>query len=308
MDKATPHLPVLYQEILTAIQPHSSGRYIDCTLGAGGHAQGILEASAPDGELLGFDIDPDAIEIASRRLAIFGRRATIVRANYTSLKSELHRLGWKQVQGVVLDLGVSSMQLDRPERGFSFREDAPLDMRFDIANGRSAAYLINTLGEKELADILWLHGEERLSRRNARAIVRNRPITTTHELAELVRREYGGKVSRIHPATRTFQALRIAVNRELDALEDVLPQVVDVLAPQGRIVIIAFHSLEDRIIKQFFQFESRDCICPPEQPTCTCKHRARIRIITKHPVTPGDAELEMNVRSRSAKLRVAEKV
>ncbi|MGA9397324.1 MAG: 16S rRNA (cytosine(1402)-N(4))-methyltransferase RsmH [Anaerolineaceae bacterium] len=308
MDKPYPHLPVLYQEILTALQPHSPGRYVDCTLGAGGHAQGILKVSAPDGELLGFDLDPEAIEIASRRLAVFRHRVTIVRANYTSLKSELHRLGWKQVQGVVFDLGVSSMQFDRPERGFSFREDAPLDMRFDIANGRSAAYLVNTLGEKELADILWRHGEERLSRRIARAILRNRPITTTRELAELVRREHGGKVSRIHPATRTFQALRIAVNRELDALEDVLPQAIEVLAPHGRLSVIAFHSLEDRIVKQFFQRESRDCICPPEQPACTCKHRASIRVITKHPITPSESELKINERARSAKLRVAEKL
>ncbi|MGB8253561.1 MAG: 16S rRNA (cytosine(1402)-N(4))-methyltransferase RsmH [Anaerolineaceae bacterium] len=308
MDKPYPHLPVLYQEILTALQPHSPGRYVDCTLGAGGHAQGILKDSAPDGELLGFDLDPEAIEIAGRRLAVFRHRVTIVRANYTSLKSELHRLGWKQVQGVVFDLGVSSMQFDRPERGFSFREDAPLDMRFDIANGRSAAYLVNTLGEKELADILWRHGEERLSRRIARAILRNRPITTTRELAELVRREHGGKVSRIHPATRTFQALRIAVNRELDALEDVLPQAIEVLAPHGRLAVIAFHSLEDRIVKQFFQRESRDCICPPEQPACTCKHRASIRVITKHPITPSESELKINERARSAKLRVAEKL
>jgi len=308
MDKPYPHLPVLYQEILTALQPHSPGRYVDCTLGAGGHAQRILEASAPDGELLGIDLDPEAIEIASRRLAAFGQRATIVRASYTSLKIELHRLGWNQVQGVVLDLGVSSMQFDRPERGFSFREDAPLDMRFDTANGESAAYLVNTLGEKKLADILWRHGEERLSRRIARAILRNRPITTTRELAELVRREYGGKVSRIHPATRTFQALRIAVNRELDALEDVLPQAIEALVPHGRLAVIAFHSLEDRIVKQFFHRESQDCICPPEQPVCTCKHRASIQVITKHPITTSESELEINERARSAKLRVAEKL
>lgn len=308
MDKPYPHLPVLYQEILTALQPHSPGRYVDCTLGAGGHAQRILEASAPDGELLGIDLDPEAIEIASQRLAAFGQRATIVRASYTSLKIELHRLGWNQVQGVVLDLGVSSMQFDRPERGFSFREDAPLDMRFDTANGESAAYLVNTLGEKKLADILWRHGEERLSRRIARAILRNRPITTTRELAELVRREYGGKVSRIHPATRTFQALRIAVNRELDALEDVLPQAIEALVPHGRLAVIAFHSLEDRIVKQFFHRESQDCICPPEQPVCTCKHRASIQVITKHPITTSESELEINERARSAKLRVAEKL
>jgi 16S rRNA (cytosine1402-N4)-methyltransferase len=308
MEKIYPHLPVLYQEILSAIQPQSPGRYIDCTLGSGGHAQGILEACAPYGRLLGFDLDPEAIAITSQRLRVFGERVTLVNASYTSLLSEIHRLGWQTVSGVMLDLGVSSMQFDQPKRGFSFREDAPLDMRFNPSNGESAAYLVNTLGEKELADILWRDGEERLSRRIARSIVRNRPITTTRELAELIRREYGGTPTRIHPATRTFQALRITVNRELDTLEDVLPQAVQALASGGRLAVIAFHSLEDRIVKQFFQRESKDCICPPEQPACTCRHRASIRVITKHPITPGESELQANERARSAKLRVAEKL
>jgi 16S rRNA (cytosine1402-N4)-methyltransferase len=308
MDATYPHLPVLYQEILTAIQPRSPGKYVDCTLGAGGHAQGILEQSAPDGRLLGFDLDPAAIEIAARRLESFGNRADLRHASYTSLQGELKKLGWQSVQGVLLDLGVSSMQFDRPERGFSFREDAPLDMRFNPDQGASAADLVNTLDEVELADILWRYGEERSSRRIARQIIAHRPLKTTRQLAELVKRDYGGKPGHIHPATRTFQALRIAVNAELEALEEVLPQAVSALAPGGRIAIISFHSLEDRIVKQYFQRESQDCICPPEQPLCTCGHRASLKVITKHPITASGSELENNDRARSAKLRVAEKL
>jgi 16S rRNA (cytosine1402-N4)-methyltransferase len=308
MDTSYPHLPVLYQEILTAIQPISPGKYVDCTLGAGGHALGILEESSPDGQLLGFDLDPAAITIASQRLKNYAARTILVKASYTGLSDQLKRLKWKAVQGVLLDLGVSSMQFDRAERGFSFREDAPLDMRFDPDRGQSAADLLNTLKEVELADILWQYGEERLSRRIARAIVANRPVKTTHQLAELVKREFHGKGGHIHPATRTFQALRIAINHELEALEEVLPQAIQALAPQGRLAVISFHSLEDRIVKQFFQRESQDCICPPEQPVCTCGHRASLKVITRHPLTPSGSELDTNERARSAKLRVAEKL
>jgi len=308
MDTTYPHLPVLYQEILTAIQPRPAGRYVDCTLGAGGHALGILEASSPDGQLLGFDLDPAAIEIATERLKGFGTRAILVRASYTGLTDQLKQLNWEAVQGVILDLGVSSMQFDRPERGFSFREDAPLDMRFDPDRGRSAADLLNSLNEVELADILWRYGEERFSRRIARAILANRPVMTTRQLAELVKREYHGKAGHIHPATRTFQALRIAVNSELASLEAVLPQAVAALAGAGRLAVISFHSLEDRIVKQYFQHESQDCICPPEQPVCTCGHRASLKVITRHPLTPSGSELDTNERARSAKLRVAEKL
>jgi 16S rRNA (cytosine1402-N4)-methyltransferase len=308
MDTSYPHLPVLYQEILTAIQPKSSGRYVDCTLGAGGHARGILELCSPDGQLLGFDLDPAAIAIARERLEAYGARAILVRASYTGLTDQLKQLSWETVQGVVLDLGVSSMQFDHPERGFSFREDAPLDMRFDPEQGQSAADMLNSLNEVELADILWRYGEERLSRRIARAITANRPVKTTRQLAELVKREYRGKGGHIHPATRTFQALRIAVNGELDALEAVLPQAVAALAAGGKLAVISFHSLEDRIVKQFFQHESQDCICPPERPVCTCGHQASLKVITRHPLTPSGSELDINERARSAKLRVAEKL
>jgi 16S rRNA (cytosine1402-N4)-methyltransferase len=306
-----PHQPVLYHEIIHSLQPRGDGRYIDGTLGAGGHARGILEASAPDGRLLGLDVDPAALAIAHERLAQFGERAILVYASYTEMAAQAAALGWQAVDGVLLDLGVSSMQIDTPERGFSFLADAPLDMRFNPANPVTAAQLVNTLPEKELADLIFRYGEERQSRQIARAIVQARPIETTRQLAELAKRVAGkGKArpERIDPATRTFQALRIAVNQELETLENALPQAVDLLAPGGRLAVISFHSLEDRIVKQFMQRESQDCICPPRQPVCTCGHRATIKVITRHPIRPGEAEIQENPRARSSRLRVAERL
>jgi 16S rRNA (cytosine1402-N4)-methyltransferase len=303
-----PHLSVLYHPIITALQPQSLKRYVDATVGAGGHSAGILAASAPDGELLGLDVDPQALEIAARRLAPFGERAILKQASYRTLTHQLHRLGWTQVHGILMDLGVSSMQIDTPERGFSFMQEGPLDMRFDSSQSRSAETLVNTLGEKELADILWEYGEEPASRRIARAIVQARPLLTTRALAEVVSRAMRGERGKIHPATRTFQALRIAVNEELQALAETLPQAIAALEPGGRLAVIAFHSLEDRIVKQYFRRESRDCICPPEQIVCTCGHRATLKEITRHPITAGEEEISTNPRARSAKLRVAEKL
>jgi len=303
----SPHQPVLYQEILYYLRPQSPERYLDGTLGAGGHAWGILKASEPAGELLGLDLDPQALALASQRLAIFGPRAVIRQASYTTLLAQMRASGWESVAGILLDLGVSSMQIDTPERGFSFQNDGPLDMRFSPAMRASAADLVNTLPESELADILFRYGEERLSRRIARAIVQARPLHTTAALAEVVRRAAGRSSGHIHPATRTFQALRIAVNGELQAIEEVLPQAVQALAPGGRLAVIAFHSLEDRIVKHFFRRESRDCICPPGQPVCTCGHIATLVEITRHPVEASDTEKHDNPRARSARLRVAEK-
>lgn len=280
---------------------------MDATLGAGGHAAGILTASSPDGKLLGFDLDPVALELAARRLSGFGDRAVLVQASFTRLGAELERIGWEHVDGIVIDLGVSSMQLDRPERGFSFQADGPLDMRFDPQGVTTAEYLVNELPETQLADLIWRYGEDHFSRRIAQAIVRARPLRTTRQLADTVVRAYGGKKSRIHPATRTFQALRIAVNEELQAVERVLPQAVQALTGGGRLAVISFHSLEDRLVKQFFRRESRDCICPPEQPVCTCGHKASIREITRRPIEAGEDEINENPRARSAKLRVAEK-
>lgn len=287
---------------------------MDGTVGAGGHAWGILEASAPEGRLLGLDVDPQALALARQRLAPFGERVILVRASYTDLRKQLAKSGWKQVNGILLDLGISSMQVDTPERGFSFLEDAPLDMRFDPDGPVTAEDLVNTLPEKELADLLFRFGEERRARAIAREIVRSRPIHATRQLAELVTgvirsgKKATYREEHIHPATRTFQALRIAVNNELESIEKVLPDAVSTLAPGGRLAVISFHSLEDRIVKQFMRRESQDCICPPQQPVCTCGHRAQIKEITRHPIRPQEAEIQQNPRSRSARLRIAEKL
>ena len=281
---------------------------MDGTVGAGGHAWGILQASSPDGHLLGLDVDPQALQLACEKLAEFGERAHIVRASYITLLKQLVFLKWRQVDGILLDLGLSSMQLDTQARGFSFQSEAPLDMRFDPDGKTRAVDLVNHLGEVELADLLFRYGEEHRSRKVARAIVNARPITTTMRLANVVAEVTSGGKSGIHPATRTFQALRIAVNDELEALEKVLPQTVEALKPGGRLAIIAFHSLEDRIVKQFMRRESRDCICPPKQPICTCGHKATLREVTRKPVRPQEVEIRNNPRSRSARLRVAERI
>lgn len=308
MHPQPPHLPVLYHEIIHALNPHSPGKYIDATVGAGGHAGGILEKSAPDGLLLALDRDPKALALASQRLSIFQDRVTLVQTSYVNILGEMAKLGWQSVDGIVFDLGLSSMQLDTPDRGFSFQSHGPLDMRFDPGQSLDAAELVNHLPEHDLADLIWRYGEERGSRRIAAAIVQARPIETTIDLAEVIRKAMGGQRGRIHPATRTFQALRIAVNQELQAVETVLPKAVQGLTPGGRVAIISFHSLEDRLVKQFFKRESSDCICPPEQLVCTCGHKATIRLITRHPIQSDEAEIAANPRARSARLRVAEKL
>ena len=317
------HQPVLYKEIIHALGPRRGGLYVDGTLGAGGHASGILEASHPDGKLLGLDVDPQALALAQARLAPFGKRAILIQASYRTLTEQLDRLGWPAVDGILLDLGLSSMQIDTPERGFSFLADAKLDMRFDPHNPTTAADLVNDLPERELADLIFRYGEERNARQVARAILRARPITSTLQLAEVVARSTRGGSSGIHPATRTFQALRIAVNHELEALEDVLPQAVQALAPApppvradgvrpdrpgGRLAVIAFHSLEDRLVKQYFRREARDCLCPPRQPICTCGHKASLYELTRQPIRPQEEEIRQNPRSRSARLRVVERL
>ncbi len=307
-ETGSPHTPVLYQQVLEALRPRPRGRYIDATVGAGGHAAGILEASAPDGQLLGIDLDPMALALAEERLARFGERVHLVRASFADLDRHAAALGWGQVDGVLFDLGLSSMQLEAAHRGFSFQREGPLDMRFDPRAEVTAADVVNRLSETELADLLWRYGEERQARRVARAILAARPIETTTQLAEVIARALGRSSSRTHPATRTFQALRIAVNRELEALEQGLEAVLRVLAPGGRLVVIAFHSLEDRLVKTFFRRESRDCLCPPEQPLCACGHLATLRVLTRRPVRPGAEEVARNPRARSARLRAAERL
>jgi len=300
------HQPVLLTEVIQALQPRPGGINIDGTVGAGGHAAAILKVSTPDGQLYGLDQDENALALAGERLSEFGERVHLLHTNF----DRLQQCQLPPADGILLDLGVSSMQFDRPERGFSFQADGPLDMRMDPSAPRTAADLVNHLPEGDLADLIYRYGEERQSRRIARAIAQDRPFERTQELADLIARVVRpgksgprGK-SRIHPATRTFQALRIVVNDELGALERVLPQAIAQLAPGGRLAIISFHSLEDRIVKQYFQQEARDCICPPEQPVCTCRHKATIHIITKKPITPSLAEIDENPRARSAKLRV----
>ncbi len=307
-EERPPHQSVLYQESINLLQPKNHGKYIDGTLGAGGHAAGILDSSQPEGQLLGLDIDDQALGIAKARLAGFGSRAIIKKDSYANLLAQLRAINWPCADGILLDLGLSSMQMDTAERGFSFIQDAPLDMRFNKSQKRTAAEIINTWSEKDLVKILWEFGEEPRSRQIAANIMDQRPITTTGQLAALVLRVYKGKRGKIHPATLTFQALRIAVNEELDTLERGLETALAALCRGGRLAVISFHSLEDRKVKQLFQRESRDCICPPEQPGCVCGHKASVRLITKKAIIPSQEEVVINPRARSAKLRVVEKL
>ena len=302
------HTPVLYQNVLTALPLHAAGRYIDGTVGAGGHASGILEGSSPDGVLLGLDRDPQALEIAAKTLIDFPGRFFLRQDSYAQMNIHADDLGWDGVDGILLDLGLSSMQLESAERGFSFQREGPLDMRFDQTSGRNAAELVNELDAEALADILWRYGEERRSRRIARAIEQARPVTTTTQLAEIVSAAVGRSRKGIHPATKTFQALRIAVNEELLMLKRGLEVATRLLKSGGRMVVISFHSLEDRIVKHYFRQESKDCICPPETPICVCEHEAQLAVITSKPIRPDKAEIEANPRSRSAKMRVAERL
>ncbi len=301
------HKPVLYKEIIHALQPKNSGRYIDGTVGAGGHARGILEACAPDGCLLGLDLDPQALALARETLAPYGRRAVLAQASYVSLGQAMRDLGWEAVDGILLDLGVSSMQLDTPERGFAFQHEAPLDMRFNPQTGQTAAQLINSLSEADLADLLFHYGEEPRARRIAKKIIQARPVTTTVQLARLVQQAYP-EHSRIHPATRTFQALRIAVNDELASIEEALPKALQALKPGGRLAVISFHSLEDRIVKEFFRQQGKDQINPPYERIYEVERKASLREINRKPIMADEAEIKENPRARSARLRVAEKL
>jgi 16S rRNA (cytosine1402-N4)-methyltransferase len=302
------HVPVLYHQVLSALKPRAGGRHIDGTLGLGGHALGILETSSPDGEVLGLDRDQAALELAGARLSKYGKRVHLRHGSFARMQEIAAELDWSAVDGVLLDLGVSSMQLEDPQRGFSFRHDGPLDMRFDATQSLTAAELVNEARQEELVEILTSYGEEPRARRVARAIVAARPMSTTLELAEVVSRVAARKRRGLNPATRTFQALRIAVNDELESLAAGLMQAIELLAPGGRLVVISFHSLEDRIVKRTFARESRDCICPPRQPTCTCEHQAHLRLLTKGPLRPDESEVQKNPRARSARLRAAERI
>lgn len=300
------HQPVLVTETLAALNVQPGGRYIDCTVGSGGHAAAILETSAPGGQLLGIEADPDALKVAQVRLQ--GKAAILVNDNFANLKAICQKYGFHPVQGILFDLGLSSLQLNRNSRGFSFQRDAPLDMRFSPDQQLTAADIVNTLPEAELADIIRQYGEERYSRQIARNIVRKRPLRTTLDLAQLVLETLGSRRGRIHPATRTFQALRIAVNRELENLEAALPQAVELLEQGGRLVVISYHSLEDRLVKHLMRSQSQRCICPPGTPVCICEHNPTLGLVNKRVITPSATEVAANPRSRSAKLRVAERL
>jgi 16S rRNA (cytosine1402-N4)-methyltransferase len=301
------HIPVLLDEVIEALAVQPGGRYVDCTLGGGGHAAAILENSSPGGQFLGIEADPNNITIARENLVAYGDAAVIINDNFKNLKVIAERYNFQPVHGILFDLGLSSLQLAENGRGFSFQQNAPLDMRFSPDQETTAADLVNSLSENELYRILKDYGEETNSRRIAAAIIRNRPVKTTLQLARIVEEAVGGRHGRIHPATKTFQALRIAVNHEMDNLKSALKQALNLLGHEGRLVVISYHSLEDRIVKQFIAEESRDCICPPELPACVCKHKAQLKPVNKKIITPSPAEIRSNPRSRSAKLRAAER-
>lgn len=302
------HKPVLYQEIIHALQPRSSGRYVDGTLGAGGHARGILEACAPDGQLLGLDVDPQALAIARETLAPYDGRIHLAQASHITLSEQLASLHWGGVDGIVLDLGASSMQFDNPERGFSFMQDGPLDMRFGPHLTMNAADIVNTYDERELAEIIFKYGEDRDARKIARMIVSSRPLHTTGELVAVIEKASPRRGDKTHPATQTFQALRIVVNEELAAVEVTLPQAVAALNPGGRCAVISFHSLEDRIVKEYFREQSKDLINPPYERIYEEERKAVIKVVNKKPILPAEEEIKENPRARSAKLRVVEKL
>jgi len=301
------HVPVLLQETLGALAVQPGGRYIDCTLGGGGHAAAILANSSPGGQLLGMDADPEAIEAAQSRLKKYNDSVLLVNENFANLQATCIKYDFFPVHGILFDLGLSSLQLESSERGFSFQREAPLDMRFSPEQKITAADIVNTYSEADLSNLIREYGEELQSRRIARDIVKERPVHTTLQLAQIIERTVSGR-GKIHPATRTFQALRIAVNQELEHLEAVLKQAIDLLGFEGRLVVISYHSLEDRIVKRVMQQEAKDCICPAGTPACICGHKASLKLINRKVITPSESEVRLNPRSRSAKLRVAERI
>ncbi len=300
------HTSVLGAEILTALGVRSDGSYIDCTVGEGGHTALLLNAVTPPPRVLGIDLDASALATATARLASFGGAVTLVHGSYVDMKRLATEAGLDGADGIVMDLGLSSLQLETAERGFSFQTEAKLDMRFDQGQEQSAWGVVNRTRERELADLIYALGEEPKSRRIASAILKARPIETTTKLAETVAKAVGGRRGRTHPATRTFQAIRMAVNTELENVQAGLVSAMETLKPGGRLAVISFHSLEDRAVKGFMSQESKDCICPPELLKCDCQHVASLKRVNKKVIKASDEELRANPRSRSARLRVAE--
>ncbi len=306
-------MPVMVEEVIHFLAPKSGGIYVDGTLGGAGHAARILEASSPDGTLIGLDRDAEALRAAKERLLPFGDRVRLVHGNFAGIAEALAGFGIERIDGLLLDLGVSSHQLDMAERGFSFQQDAPLDMRMDSSSGATAAELLNSLAEEELARIIRDFGEERWAKRIAAFIVNARgeaPIETTLRLVDIIKGAIprGAWEERLHPATRTFQALRIAVNEELTSLGKGLDSGVRMLNRGGRVVVIAFHSLEDRIVKNSFRHSAHGCTCPKGLPYCVCGNKPLLRLLTGKPVMAGEAEVGANPRARSARLRAAERL
>jgi len=307
------HIPVLAQQVLDVLQPAPGKLFLDGTVGGGGHSSLLLAASAPDGFLLGLDQDDEALAEATRRLAPYEGRYRLIRSNFADMAAAAAEAGLSGFDGILLDIGVSSHQLDAPERGFSFHNDAPLDMRMDRRMPLSAADVVNTYSEDELTDIFYRYGEENWSRRIAKFIVEQRekkPLATTLELAELIKRAIPAakREKDQHPAKRVFQALRIEVNQELSVLTRGMEAALQLLKPGGRLAVISFHSLEDRIVKELFRDWATGCICPPKQPICTCKHQAQVKVLTRKPLLATPQELEENYRAHSAKLRAVEKL
>ncbi|UCB43831.1 MAG: 16S rRNA (cytosine(1402)-N(4))-methyltransferase RsmH [Dehalococcoidales bacterium] len=305
---APTHTPVLVREVIEALAVQPGGRYIDCTVGGGGHAIAILENSSPGGQLLGLDADPDAIVVARVRLKAYCETTLLRNENFANLLSIAEEHGFYPVNGILFDLGLSSFQLSSDARGFSFQRESALDMRLSPEQEATAEDIINQLPETELAHLIRTYGEETYSHKIAHRIVEERPIKTTLQLARTIELAVGGRRGKIHPATKTFQALRIVVNRELQYLEAGLEQALGLLGFGGRLVVISYHSLEDRIVKQFTQRESSDCICTPDIPVCICGHKASLSLVNKRVITPTADEVQLNPRSRSAKLRAAERI
>ncbi|MCX8213752.1 MAG: 16S rRNA (cytosine(1402)-N(4))-methyltransferase RsmH [SAR202 cluster bacterium] len=303
------HKPVMVLEVLEALGVASDGTYIDCTVGEGGHSEAILDAVNPTPRLLGFDLDTAALDTAKRRLERFWDRVTLVQGSYAGLRATADELGLSGISGVLMDLGLSSLQLGTDERGFSFARTGKLDMRFDGKQDLTAGTIVNTWSEQELADSIYQLGEERASRRIARAIVRARPLSSSTELAKVVAGAAGRtRQGKVHPATRTFQAIRMAVNGELENVQAGLAGAVEALQQGGKLVVISYHSLEDRLVKGFLRTEASQCICPPETPVCVCGHEPTIKLVRRRVIKPSDEEIEANPRARSARLRVAEKL
>src|SRR6266478_601407 len=305
------HVSVMAREVMDLLRPEARKRYLDGTLGGGGHAEEILIHSSPDGQVLGFDLDDEALDAARQRLSRFGDRLVLRQANFAAAGAILNEIGWLGVDGIILDLGVSSHQFESPERGFSFRGKARLDMRMDRRQSLDAYQIVNTFSTPELERILHQYGEEPQGRRIALRIAAERKmktIDTTEELADIVARIKGKRERGHHPATQTFQALRIAVNQELQNLERFLESGYELLEPKGRMVIISFHSLEDRLVKRAFRKWSRNCLCPPRTPTCQCGWNQKVKLLMTRPLSPSPSELDANPRARSAKLRAVERI